>query len=178
MSEDRRVALQVVELGSAELLRERRAELEQLWLDVWPGTSDRLFALLPRHSRRSGFRFLTAQDGSRIVGFAYGYVGGDGEAWHERVARAMTEGQQKRWLAPGELEFVELGVHPSMRRRGIGGLLHDELLMRAARPTAVLATEVDNAMAVAFYRGRGWETIIPELRIGRLYHVMGREGQH
>lgn len=172
------MALTVVELGPAELLGERRAELEQLWLDLWPGTSDRLYGILPRHTRRVGFLFLAAQERSRIVGFAYGYVEGDGEVWHDRVARAMTEGQRERWLAPGELELVELGVHPSRRRRGVAGRLHDELLARAARPTAVLATEVDNDAAVMFYERRGWETIIPELRLGRLYRVMGREEPH
>jgi ribosomal protein S18 acetylase RimI-like enzyme len=164
-----------VELGAGELLQDRRPEIEQLWLDVWPGTSDRLYAILPRHARRPGFRFLAAQDRGRIVGFAYGYVGGEGEAWHERVALAMTEAQRERWLAPGELELVELGVHPGWRRRGVGGQLHDELLARANRQTAVLATEVDNDAAIAFYEGRGWETIVPELRIGRLYRVMGRQ---
>jgi ribosomal protein S18 acetylase RimI-like enzyme len=83
----------------------------------------------------------------------------------------MSEGQRERWLAPGELEFVELGVHPSWRRRGIGGQLHDELLARAARLTAVLATEIDNQAAIAFYEGRGWQTIIPEIRIGQPYRV-------
>lgn len=163
------------ELSPAEVLGERRAELEQLWLDVWPGTADRLYNILPRHSRRAGFRFLAAQESGQIVGFAYGYVGGDGEAWQERVARAMTETQRERWLAPGQFAFVELGVHPSRRRCGLGGRLHDELLARAARPTAVLETEVDNDPAIAFYERRGWETIIPEIRIGRLYRVMGRE---
>jgi ribosomal protein S18 acetylase RimI-like enzyme len=155
------VAITVVELGPDELLEERRMELEQLWLDVWPETNDRLYAILPRHTRRAGFRFLAAQDGKQIVGFAYGYVGGDGEVWHERVARAMTEAQRERWLAPGELEFVELGVHPNWRRRGVGGRLHDALLARTGRSTAVLATEVDNRPAIGFYEARGWETIIP-----------------
>jgi hypothetical protein len=36
------VAPAIVELSAAELLGERRAELEQLWLDVWPGTADRV----------------------------------------------------------------------------------------------------------------------------------------
>jgi ribosomal protein S18 acetylase RimI-like enzyme len=175
MREDRPVALTVVELGSTELLGERRAELEQLWLDVWPGTSGRLYAILPGHARRAGFRFLAAQDGRRTVGFAYGYVGGEGEAWHERIARSMTEEQRERWLAPGELEFVELGVHPNRRRRGIGGRLHDELLARAGRRTAVLSTEHDNEAAIAFYERRGWDTIVPKIRIGKLYRVMGRE---
>jgi ribosomal protein S18 acetylase RimI-like enzyme len=70
-------------------------------------------------------------------------------------------------------ENRELGVHPGRRRRGIGGRLHDELLERAGRPMAVLATEVDNRAAIAFYGDRAWETIIPEIRIGRPYRVMG-----
>ena len=122
-SENRAVAPTVVDLSVGELLTERRAELEQLWLDVWPGTADRLYGILPRHTRRTGFRFLAAQERGRIVGFAYGYVGGGGEAWHECVAREMTETQRERWLAPGEFEFVELGIHPSRRRRGLAGRL-------------------------------------------------------
>jgi ribosomal protein S18 acetylase RimI-like enzyme len=167
--------VRIVELSAEQVLGDRRPELEHLWLDVWPGTNDRLYAILPRHARRGGFRFLTAEEDGRIVGFAYGYVGGEGERWHERVASAMTEEQRLRWLAPGELEFIELGVHPSRRRHGIGGRLHDELLARAGRPTAVLATEIDNEAAIAFYEDRGWETIIPEIRIGRPYRVMGRD---
>ena len=142
---------------------------------MWPETSERLYAILPGHTRRAGFRFLAAEHGGQAIGFAYGYVGGEGESWHERIALAMAEEQRERWLAPGELEFVELGVHPSWRGRGIGGHLHDELLTRAARPTAVLSTGVDNVAAIAFYEARGWETILPEMRIGRLYRVMGRE---
>lgn len=169
------MAITVVDIGQDELLAERRAELEQLWLDVWPETNDLLYAILPRHARRAGFRFPAAQEGMQMVGFAYGYVGGDGEVWHERIARAMTREQRERWLAPGELEFVELGVHPNWRRRGVGGRLHDELLARMGRSTAVLATEVGNRPAIGFYEARGWQTIIPEIRLARLYRVMGRE---
>lgn len=165
----------IAELSAADLLGKRRPELEQLWLDVWPGTNDRLYAILPRHSRRAGFVFPVAEDASEIVGFAYGYVGGDNEPWHERIADAMTEEQRQRWLAPGEFEFVELGVHPGHRRRGIGGRLHDEVLAHAARPTAVLATEIENKRATRFYERCGWETIIPEIRLGKRYRVMGRD---
>lgn len=169
------VAIRVEALEPSALLEERRQELERLWREVWPATSDELYSMLPRHSRREGFLFLAAWDGRRIVGFAYGYVGGDGERWHERIAQAMTEAQRERWLVPLELEVIELGVHPDLRRVGIGGRLHDELLARAARPTAVLATDTDNQAAISFYEARGWETIIPEVRIGRPYRVMGNE---
>ncbi len=98
-----------------------------------------------------------------------------GLAENHRIAAAMTEEQRARWLQPGELEFVELGVHPACRRRGLGTWLNDELLARAGRPTAVLATEVQNEPAKALYGARGWKVIVPEIVIGRPYTVMGWE---
>lgn len=167
--------MRLVELGAEDVLAKRRAELEVLWQAVWPKTTDQLYAILPRHARRKGFLFLALEEEADLVGFAYGYVGGEGEAWHRRIAAAMTEEQRARWLQPGELEFVELGVHPACRRRGLGTWLNDELLARAGRPTAVLTTEVQNEPAKALYGARGWKVIVPEIVIGRPYTVMGWE---
>ena len=43
-------------------------------------------------------------------------------------------------------------------------------MVRENRPT-----EVDNETAIAFYENRGGETIIPEIRTGRPYRMLGRE---
>ena len=80
-----------------------------------------------------------------------------------------------RWLRPGHFELVELAVRPNLRGRGIGTRLHDAVLAGLGAP-AVLSTQVDNHPALALYRNRGWETVVPEIDfpMGR-YCVMGRE---
>ncbi len=148
--------------------------------EVWGGiTEERLQEILSRHSARNGFRFLAARaEDARLAGFAYGYLGGPGQWWHDIVAKAMTREQRERWLAPGHFEFVELHVRPTMQRRGIGGRLHDALLEGLESPTAVLSTQVDNRRALSLYTGRGWRVVVAELRFspgGTRFSVLGRD---
>ena len=168
----------VVQLDADDVLGANRDEIEALWRRVWPTANrERLEELLPRHVARSGFRFVAAADGTRLVGVAYGYLGRAGEWWHDNVARAMTDGERERWLRPGHFEFVELMVDPAHRRRGIGRALHDELL-RAHRGAVVLSTQTDNDEALALYRSLGYEIVVPEVDLGggdRMYCVLGRE---
>ena len=153
------------------VLRLRR-ELEEIWPDA---SRARIGEILPRHIARDGFRFLGAFSGPRLVGFVYGYRGGPGQWWHDRVASALGPDGVDRWLPAGHLEFTELHVRPEYRRRGIGGALHDELLRDADAPTAVLSTQTDNDPAIALYAGRGWRVIVPRLDFGsgRPFLIMG-----
>ena len=159
------------------MLLERPEEL----VAVWPGASgERLDVIVPRHLERDGFRFVAEHDDAgRLAGIAYGYEGGAaGQWWHDLVSAAMDDAARTRWLQPGHFEFVELAVRPDLRRRGLGGRLHDELLGGLEAPTAVLSTEVDNDAAIGLYSGRGWQVIVPELDFGADYPpflVMGRE---
>jgi len=148
---------------------------------VWVGVADdRLHEILPRHASRDGFRFMTARAAGRLVGIAYGYVGAAGQWWHDIVSAAMTDHQRRRWLGPGHFELVELHVHPDYRRQGVGGRLHDALLAETEAPTAVLSTEPENEPALALYRQRGWEIVIPELYLepaGAAYAILGLDLQ-
>jgi ribosomal protein S18 acetylase RimI-like enzyme len=166
------------ELTRAEV-RALLARPEEL-VAVWPDASgDRLDVIVPRHLERDGFRFVAEHDeAGRLAGIAYGYEGAAGQWWHDLVSAAMDEVGRTRWLRPGHFEFVELAVRPDLRRRGLGGRLHDALLRGLDAPTAVLSTEVDNAAAIALYGGRGWQVIVPDLDFGPEvppFLAMGRE---
>ncbi len=161
-------------LTAAEALA-RRDDIAEIWPEA---SRDRLDEILPRHAARAGFRFFAAEEHDLMVGFSYGYLGAPGQWWHDLVSAAMTDEQRRHWLAPGHFEFVELHVRPEFRRRGIGGTLHDALLDGLGSRTAVLSTQVDNDAALALYRGRGWQIVVPELRFaagGTSYSILGLE---
>jgi ribosomal protein S18 acetylase RimI-like enzyme len=175
-----RSSIEIAELDAKAVLGRQRDEIEELWRLVFPETTDERFAeILPRHTERRGFRFLAARDDDRLLaGFAYGYLGGPGEWWHDRVSAALGSDLTRRWLPTGHFEFVELQVHPSYRRRGLGGRLHDSLLEGLNSPTAVLSTQRDNGAAIALYEARGWQIVLDEILFGDEsppYVVMGRD---
>jgi len=162
------------ELTVREILA-RRSELAPIWPEA---SRDRIDEILPRHSARDGFRFLAAfGERERLAGFVYGYYGASGQWWHDRVANALGRRGTARWLAPGHFEFTELHVRPDVRRRGIGGALHDAIFELVEAPTAVLSTQTDNEPAIALYEGRGWEVVVPYLDFGsgRPFLIMGRD---
>jgi ribosomal protein S18 acetylase RimI-like enzyme len=158
-------------VAAADVVGRSRAEIEQLWRRVFPGTPEERFdEILPRHAGRKGFRFLAARDeDGRLAGFAYGYEGGPGEWWHDEVAAALSPERREEWLGPGHFEFVELQVAPELEGRGIGGRLHDALLADARGPTAVLSTQRTNERALSFYRRRGWRVLVDDMRFGDGY---------
>jgi ribosomal protein S18 acetylase RimI-like enzyme len=169
---------ELVRLGPDELTGPERTAVEELWLEVWPATRrDRLDEILPRHATRDGFRAVAAYEGDRLVGLAYGYLGGPRQWWHDRVASAMTQEQRVRWLVPGHFELAELMVRRDARRRGLGGALHDAVLMGLASPTALLSTQPGNEAALALYSGRGWEVVVDSVDLAAPvpYLVMGKE---
>jgi ribosomal protein S18 acetylase RimI-like enzyme len=165
--------VEIVEFETATVLARRR-EIARLWPEA---SRDRIDDILPRHAERDGFTFLAALDeDGMLIGFVYGYRGGSGQWWHDRVAKALGRRGSERWLPPAHFEFTELHVDPEQRRRGIGGALHDALFERIDAPTAVLSTQTDNEPAIALYEGRGWEVIVPYLDFGsgRPFLIMGR----
>ena len=168
---------ELVAIGPDDVLGSARADIEALWLEVWPtATPERLDEIFPRHAAREGFRMITVRAGDRLVGLAYGYLGSPGEWWHDRVSAAMTPEQRAEWLPPGHFELAELMVSPAERRRGLGGRLHDAMLAGLRAPTAVLSTQHNNDPALALYSRRGWQLLLEavDLAAPTPYVVMGK----
>jgi ribosomal protein S18 acetylase RimI-like enzyme len=161
------------EIAGKDVLSLRR-QLAEIWPDA---SRARVDEILPRHVMRDGFRFLGAFAEHELIGFVYGYRGGPGQWWHDRVATALGPDGERRWLGPGHFEFTELHVRLDFRRRGVGGSLHDAFLECIDAPTAVLSTQTDNEPAIALYAGRGWQVIVPHLDFGsgRPFLIMGRD---
>jgi ribosomal protein S18 acetylase RimI-like enzyme len=125
---------------------------------------------LPRHTERDAFRFFAALDADgRVTGFAYGYTGGVGQWWTDRVAAAMDETTRRLWLDPPHYEVVELHVDPQSQRGGVGSLLLERLLSGLPHRRALLSTQVDNAKARPFYEKHGWQVVVGELSFGPGY---------
>ena len=172
---DAALDIRIEPLTADEVLGPRLEEVIEVW--TW-ADDERVQDTLPRHAGREGFRFLAATAGDRLVGFVYGYLGAPGQWWHDIVAGAMDAGTRRRWLAPGHFELVELHVHPDVRRRGLGGRLHDAVLEGLGGRTAVLSTQTDNEPALRLYLGRGWQIVVGSLRFspaGQEFAILGRD---
>jgi ribosomal protein S18 acetylase RimI-like enzyme len=125
---------------------------------------------LPRHAERDWFRFYAAvADDGTVAGFAYGYTGGAGQWWTDRVAAAMDEETRRAWLDPPHYEVVELHVRPERQRSGIGAALLERLLAGLPHAGALLSTQVDNGKARPFYEKHGWHVVVDALSFGPGY---------
>jgi len=110
---------------------------------------------LPRHTGRRGFRCVVARDAGLVVGFAYGYVSGPGQWWHDWVAGLLGPALAEEWMTDA-FELVELAVRPAAQRQGAGGRLHDAVLADRPHRTAILSTRDEDTPARRLYRRRGW----------------------
>jgi ribosomal protein S18 acetylase RimI-like enzyme len=124
------------------------------------GRPDRATAaeMFARHADYPGYRGVVAVDEGSVAGYAYGYSSLPGQYYHDRLRGALDEESAERWLADC-FEFVELGVLPYARRRGVGSRLHDAVFAGVDHATSVLTTGTDNAPARRLYEAKGWEPI-------------------
>jgi ribosomal protein S18 acetylase RimI-like enzyme len=132
-----------------------------------------------RQRSQAGFRCIVARDGIQgtVVGFVYGFTCLPGQWWHDQVAQRMSAAQRERWLGSA-FELTELAVLPSHQGLGIGGQLHDRVLNGLSQRTAVLSTMQTETNAMALYRKRGWQLLLPDFLFSgavRMYTILGKE---
>jgi len=150
-------------------------------------------SIMEQHSSYRGFRALAVAAGARgpdgrpgrtgrpgqIVAFSYGFIGAQGQWWHDVVAAALTAttgpAVAAAWLADS-LEIAEVHVHPDFHRRGIGRSLVLGLADGRRERTAVLSTQDANSPARRLYRGLGFADLLTGYRFpgsAVSYAVMG-----
>jgi ribosomal protein S18 acetylase RimI-like enzyme len=155
----------VVRWTGSELGR-RATEVLEVYaeaMEVAPEAAAARHGVLADHLVREGFRAVAAVDGPRLVGVAYGYVGGPGQWWHDQVRSALSPDAAREWLE-GAFEVCELHVRPPQQGRGLGRDLLDTLLAGAPSATAVLTTPDRETRARGFYRSAGWVDLARRLR--------------
>jgi GNAT superfamily N-acetyltransferase len=133
--------------------------------------------VLPRHAERPDFRCVGALnvDSGEIVGFAYGYRSLAGQWWRDNVAHALDRRVANEWLSDA-FQVVEIAVTPAHQGRGLGGALHDHLLIDLPHASAVLSTIDAKTVARHLYLHRGWQEILTGFRfpgVARPYTIMG-----
>jgi ribosomal protein S18 acetylase RimI-like enzyme len=114
-----------------------------------------------------------------LVGFAYGFHGGDGQWWHDLVSHTTASILGTRaaddWFGDS-LEIAEVHVLPNYQGRGTG--LAMMLRLTAGRPerAAVLSTMDANTRARRLYRGLGFTDLLTGFTFpgtGLPYAIMG-----
>ena len=162
-----------------ETLRARRDDVLDVYaeaMDVPSGTARARRGILSSHLQQDGFRAVAAcDDGNRLVGIAYGYLGAAGQWWHDQVRAALTAEQAAEWL-DSSFEVCELHVKPALQGTGLGRALLGALLDGVPTRTAVLTTPDTETRARRFYRAGGWVDLVRDLRFPgdpRAFAVLG-----
>jgi ribosomal protein S18 acetylase RimI-like enzyme len=161
-----RSTLRADELGRAEFTAEL-AGISAVYaaaMNAAPETLPGRRMTMERHAGYDNFRALAIRAGSdgRIVAFAYGFHGADGQWWHDTVRAALTRAAGAAaiaWLADS-LEVAEVHVHPDYQKRGIGRYMLLALADGRAERTAVLSTQDANSPARRLYADVGFTDLL------------------
>ena len=138
-------------------------------------------AIMERHASNPGLRSLAAieEESGRMVGFAYGFRGLQGQWWHDVVWSAIiaTSGRAAAasWL-DNALEIAEVHVRPEFQQRGIGRRMMLELTADRTERTALLSTRDAPTPARHLYGQLGFTDLLRAFQFpggGPPYAVMG-----
>ncbi|MEZ4520205.1 MAG: GNAT family N-acetyltransferase [Thermomicrobiales bacterium] len=145
---------------------------------VWPERdSEESRENFTRYTGYEGFLGIVACDGDEAVGVGYGARSKPGIWWHDQVTPVLGASHpalQDAW------RLVELAVVPTHQGLGIGGRLHDMLLVAQSCPRVLLCTASSNERARSMYEKRGWHYVDDSFQFAgqpHLYAIMGKDIQ-
>ncbi|WP_337017968.1 GNAT family N-acetyltransferase [Oceanobacillus massiliensis] len=148
----------------------------ELYQEIWDKAEST--ERLRKHAIYEGYRGLAAHDeNGKLIGFSYGYQSMEGQYYNRLLHEHLVLESLEFWLDDC-FEFVELGVHPEARGRGIGERLAAELLEGAKHRHAILTTQEDNHAARSLYEKLGWKEVAAgflENAPGSSYVIMGKK---
>lgn len=83
----------------------------------------------------------------------------------------IVSGLVASWVVAGEVQILEVAVHPSVRRRGLGRALVRAALDRSPAGEAALEVRASNEAAIGLYRGMGFK----EVGVRKGYYADGED---
>ncbi|MEH7383771.1 GNAT family N-acetyltransferase [Bacillus sp. JJ1533] len=147
--------VKVLELASKEVLQ----QVSELYKEVWNSEDNTIKERILKHSSYKGFRgFVILSKEDKVIGFSYGYTSLPGQFYHELLAKEFNSEEYHNWLQDC-FEFVELAVHPSYRKQGLGKMLITKLLEDVDNKTTILTTQIDNYSARSLYESLHWKVL-------------------
>ena len=166
--------VEILELASNEIIQ----QVSDLYKEVWKSEDNSIKERIIKHSSYKGYRgFVILSKEDKVIGFSYGYTSLPGQFYHELLAKEFNSEEYHNWLQDC-FEFVELSVHPSYRKQGLGKLLSTKLLENLENKTAILTTQNDNNSARSLYESLHWkvlkEAFYPS-NSKQPYVIMGKE---
>lgn len=168
----------MVEIIKWDRTNEWLEPLASLYQQVWNTNTD-CIEQFKRHMDYKGFRgYICLNENKNPEGFTYGYSSQSGQYYRELLAKHLEPELANEWLA-NCFELVEICVHPSMGKKGIGSLLHDSLLKDIPFKTSVLTTQQSNLAARKLYDKKGWividDSFFPNENTKERYLIFGKK---
>jgi ribosomal protein S18 acetylase RimI-like enzyme len=154
------------------------SRVASLYNEIWNREGTEFLGRLKRHSTYEGFRgFVALNQEKDLLGYSYGYTSMKGQYYRDLLAKQLEPQKAHMWLE-NCFEVVELAIHPSARRSGLGKLLVNNLIDGTGHKTAILTTQVDNSPARTLYKNLNWvvvkDSFIPSQDDVTPYVMMGK----
>lgn len=166
-----------MEIRTVFLEKSELQQIAQLYQLIWEENADDFLTRLERHATYPGYHGIVAMDGQTVVGFAYGYTSAPGQYYHELLKEALSNNNQTGWLEDC-FEFVELAVHSSVRKIGLGRRLVKRLEEHIPNQAAILTTQMNNTPARKLYEQLNWTVIQQNFKpsgSAEPYVIMGKQ---
>lgn len=139
--------------------KDKIEKMAELYKEIWVDDGDSIKTRFLRHSTYVGYTGMVVQnDKNEIVGFAYGYTSLPGQYYNSLIEKEFDLKEKQKWLTDC-FELVELAVHSSYRKQGIGKILMTKLFEEVENETTLLTTQVDNKQARNLYESLDWRVL-------------------